>query len=34
MKIGESSMHILGVGVGPNEIEKHNINFESKLSNY
>ena len=31
MKIERSTMSILGVGVGLNEIEKHNINFESKL---
>ena len=31
MKIERSTMSILGVGVGLNELEKHNINFESKL---
>ena len=32
MKIERSTMSILDVGVGLSKIEKHNINFESKLS--
>ena len=31
MKIERSTMNILGVGVGLNEIEKYNRNFDSKL---